>query len=375
MFVNMNQSLPGLPVYSLLIVFFALIATYYFLNQPVFGKNPTGERLERIKKSPNYHDGKFHNQSPTEVMRPDVSYWELTKAYFNKPTDIEPAAALPHIETNLNQLHDSLPTLVWFGHSSYLIKHQGKTILVDPVFSGYAAPFSFMVNAFKGSNTYGVDQMPAIDVCIITHNHYDHLDKNTIQKLKHKVHTFVTPLGVGADLESWGVNSASIIELDWWETTTLPFALSVTAAPARHFSGRGFVRAKTLWASYVLQWQGLTIYAGGDSGYDSHFKEIGKRFGQFDLAILECGQYGKDWPLIHMTPEQVYTAATDLNARVLLPVHWAKFALSMHSWKEPITRLMAVADPKTLSVTTPLIGEEVHINGNWPKQRWWEDAR
>lgn len=368
----MNQSLSGLPAYSILIAVVTLVATYYFLNQPVFGKNPSGARLEKIKKSPNYHDGKFHNLSPTEVMRPDVSYWELTKAYFNKPIDIEPAASIPHIETNLLQLSDSIPTIVWFGHSSYLIKHQGKTILVDPVFSGYAAPFSFMVNAFNGSNTYGVNQMPPIDICIITHNHYDHLDKNTIQQLKNKVHTFVTPLGVGADLESWGVNSAAIIELDWWEPAVFTFNLAITATPARHFSGRGLVRAKTLWASYVLQWQGLTLYVGGDSGYDSHFKEIGKRFGPFDLAILECGQYGKDWPLIHMTPEEVYTAAKELNAKALLPVHWAKFALSMHPWTEPIKRLTAVADATNLIITTPLIGEEVHINQHWPKQHWWE---
>jgi L-ascorbate metabolism protein UlaG (beta-lactamase superfamily) len=354
-----------------IIVAILAIATPLFFNQTVYGKNPKGKRLEKIKHSPNYKDGAFQNQSSTQVLRPDASYWKLIVANINKPKDNTPLNTIPSIKTNLVEFADDKATIIWFGHSSYLLKSKGKNILVDPVFSGHASPFSFAVKAFEGANTYGVSDMPIIDICIITHNHYDHLDYETIRKIHPNVKQFYTALGVGADLEAWGVPAEKIVELDWWESNTNQDSITITAAPARHFSGRGFVRAKTLWASFIVNINGYQIYVGGDSGYDMHFKTIGSRFGSFDLALLECGQYGNDWPYIHMTPEEVAIAAKDLNAKVLLPVHWAKFSLAMHSWTEPIERLLKANETAGLTITTPLIGEPVVLGEQLPHQKWW----
>jgi L-ascorbate metabolism protein UlaG (beta-lactamase superfamily) len=346
-------------------------ATFLFMQTPVFGKNPKGKRLERIEQSPNYKDGSFQNLSPTATLRPDASYWKLFRENMNKPDDNTPSKIIPSVQTNLTQLNDDKPTIVWFGHSSYLIKSKGKNILVDPVFSGHASPFSFSIKAFNGSNVYGVNDMPPIDICIITHNHYDHLDYETIKKIHPNVKQFYTALGVGADLEAWGVDPSKIVELDWWENNTNSDSISITATPARHFSGRGFVRGKSLWASFVLNIHGYQIYVGGDSGYDGHFKTIGDKFGPFDFALLECGQYGNDWPYIHMAPEEVAIAAKELNTKVLMPVHWAKFSLAMHGWTEPIERLLKSNETKGLNITTPMIGEPVVLDAQLPNQKWW----
>lgn len=353
---------------------FLTLGTFLILQQPVYGKNPRGKRLQKVEQSSNYRDGSFQNQHPTEVMRKDASYWQLTKDFIKKPDNNEPSAPIPSIETDLNKLNDSLPTIVWFGHSSYLIKIHGLTILVDPVLSGNASPVSFFGKAFAGSDVYKPEDMPSIDICIITHDHHDHLDYRTIKELHPKVKMFYTALGVGQHLEDWGVQTDKIVELDWWDTHTRPDSVSITAVPARHFSGRGLVRAKTLWAGFALNVNGTNILAGGDSGYDTHFKEIGERLGPFDIAMLECGQYGNDWPYIHMTPEETYKAALEINTKVLLPVHWAKFTLALHAWNEPIERLLKANENGALTITTPLIGEPIVLGSELPKQTWWREV-
>jgi len=347
-------------------------ATFLFMQQPAFGKDPKGKRLERIKQSPNYRDGAFQNESFTPTLPEGRSYtaimWEF---FFRKEQFNIPPAPIPTIQTDLLALTDEKPTIVWFGHSSYLIKTKGRTILVDPVFSGHASPVAVGGTAFKGSDAYGIKDMPDIDICIITHDHYDHLDYRTIKELYPKVKHFYTALGVGAHLEGWGVDSSKIVELDWWESHTSAENIEITATPARHFSGRGFTRGKTLWASYVVNVNGYKIYVGGDSGYDTHFKRIGEKFGQFDIVMLECGQYGKDWPLIHMTPEETAQAAKDLNTKMLLPVHWAKFALALHSWNSPINRLVKATNENGVKITTPLIGEPIVLDSIYPNKVWW----
>jgi L-ascorbate metabolism protein UlaG (beta-lactamase superfamily) len=180
------------------------------------------------------------------------------------------------------------------------------------------------------------------------------------------------PLGIGAHLEYWGISPDKFVEFDWWEGEKRPDGIEVVATPARHFSGRGFKRAKTLWASFVLKIHGYSIYIGGDSGYEQHFKQIGEKYGPFDIAMLECGQYGKDWPYIHMFPEQVAIAAKDLNAKVLFPVHWGKFVLSTHDWDDPVKRVVKAALENNINVTTPMIGEPIVLDTIYPKQTWWE---
>ena len=342
------------------------------MQKKTFGKNPSGERAKRIASSPNYKDGSFQNLSKTDVMREDASYWGMLKDFFNKPKDVEPSKPVPHQQTDLKSLKADDPTIVWFGHSAYLIKYKEVKILVDPVFSGNASPVSFFAKAYEGSNTYQVEDFPEIDVLVLSHDHYDHLDYETIAKIHSKVKRFVTALGVGAHLEHWGVDPSKITELDWFESITITDSMRFTATPARHFSGRGLQRGKSLWASYVLNLYNFNIYIGGDSGYDTHFKAIGDKYGPFDIAMLECGQYGKDWPHIHMVPEETVQAAQDLKARVLMPVHWGKFTLAMHPWNESIKRVIIAAKEKNQLLLIPMIGEPVDILNPHENVAWWE---
>lgn len=335
------------------------------------GKKPSGERLKRISESDNFRDGKFQNIHRTPETLEGTSYFRMICEFLNKPKDTAPAKPIPSIKTDISKLKSEKPQLIWFGHSSYLISAAGKNILVDPVMSGNASPVKFFGKSFPGSDAYTAEQLPEIDLLVITHDHYDHLDYKTIIKLRKKVKQVVTSLGVGSHLEHWGIPAEKITELDWWETAAIE-GMSVTACPARHFSGR-VQRATTLWSSFALEVAGMHIYLGGDSGYDTHFKSIGNKYGPFDLAILENGQYGKDWPYIHMFPEQVIQAAEDLNTKVLLPVHWAKFSLALHPWTEPIDHLLSSHKDHEFRIITPMIGELFSIGEDFPDKKWWKD--
>ncbi|GHA56204.1 L-ascorbate metabolism protein UlaG, beta-lactamase superfamily [Pontibacter akesuensis] len=346
------------------------VSGFMFMQQGTFGSAPNGKRLERIQNSPNFRNGSFQNLTETPMQAEDASMVGMLFSFFNKPKNTSPSTPIPFVTSDLKAAGTESPSIYWFGHSSYLIKTKAYNVLVDPVFSGYASPVSFMVKAFEGANTYAASDMPQIDVLVLTHDHYDHLDYNTISALKDSVAHFVVPLGVGAHLEDWGVAESKITELDWWETANYK-ELTFTATPARHFSGRGLARGKSLWTSYVLQMPKHKIYIGGDSGYEEHFKEIGSKFGSFDLAILENGQYNKNWPYIHMMPEQVVQAAKDLQAEVLFPVHSGKFALALHAWNEPLQRVVKSASESQLKVTTPMIGEPIVIGERYPATQWW----
>jgi L-ascorbate metabolism protein UlaG (beta-lactamase superfamily) len=336
------------------------------------GRQPSGEHLERLKRSPNFKGRGFANISGTPMMAEDASYLKMLMDYFNKPKNGIPASPIPTVRTDLININDAEASLVWFGHSSYLLRIAGKIILVDPVFSGNAAPVNFMVKAFPGSNIYQVDDLPPIDYLIITHDHYDHLDYRTIKQLKGKFKKVFCSLGVGSHLAYWGVDPAIITELDWWEETEPDKGIQLVATPARHFSGRGIKRNQTLWNSYIIKAPGITVYIGGDSGYDIHFKQIGEKFGVIDLAILEAGQYNTMWPLIHMMPEETVQAAIDLNARAMMPVHWGKFMLAMHEWNEPVKRIIKKADELGMAVVTPRIGEPLAIKSGLKGEAWWE---
>jgi L-ascorbate metabolism protein UlaG (beta-lactamase superfamily) len=357
---------------SLVILAGLLIGGYIFFGQKQFGKDPSGERLERIRHSPNAAGGIFRNRNHTPTLPDGVTYRMILRAYLKKKEPAKPAHPLVSVKTDLKELHSEKPVIIWFGHSSYLIRIDGKTILVDPVFSGHASPFSFNVKSYNGSNTYTVDDLPELDLVLITHDHYDHLDYETIVKLKDKTKQFYTSLGVGAHLAHWGIDERKIAEFDWWDEKAFTDRITFIAAPARHFSGRTFTRGKTLWASYILQTPSYRLFLGGDSGYDTHFAEIGDKFGPFDLAILECGQYNEFWPFIHMMPEETAQAAIDLKAKVLMPVHWAKFTLSLHKWDDPVKRVVPAAARLQLPITTPMIGEPVIIGGSYPTSKWWE---
>ncbi len=335
------------------------------------GKNPSGEHLEKAQKSPNYREGIFQNLSKTVRVEGTGNFIKLLWKFMNKPEYTKPPKALPSVKTDLKNLPDGNPVLVWFGHSSYLIKIEGKHILVDPVFSGYASPFKTKsATNFAGSNVYGVDDMPQIDILLITHDHYDHCDYQTILKLNHKTKHIITSLGVASHLEYWGINMNKITELDWHDNFEID-GFKFTSAPARHFSGRTFKACKTLWASFILKSKNHSIYIGADSGYDTHFKQIGEMHGPFDLALLESGQYNEMWHTIHMMPEETVQASVDLKAKVLMPVHWGKFALAFHPWNEPVERVIKKAAELNVSLTTPMIGEPVIIGEKYPENKWW----
>lgn len=350
-----------------------IISIFLFFNQPKFGRRPSGKRLERITKVANYRQGQFQNISDTPDLTDGASYYTVLRDFFfgkgkrNIPTDV-----IPSQKTDLKNLDPAKDLLVWFGHSSYFMQLDGKTFLVDPVFSNHASPLSFTVNAFKGSNVYSAADMPEIDFLIISHDHWDHLDYDTVLKLKPKVKRIITGLGTGEHFERWNFDKAIVDELNWHESLDLGSGFKLHTVPARHFSGRGFKRNQAIWLAFVLDTPHKRIYVGGDSGYDTFFKEAGDKFGPFDLAILECGQYNKSWKFIHMMPEQTVQAAQDLKARVLLPVHWGKFPLALHDWDDPIKRAVVAAEELGQPIVHPMIGEVLDLDVLDSKKKWWE---
>ena len=349
------------------------VGTLIFLNTERFGKHPSGERLLKIEQSPNYKNGSFQNLNYTPMLTEGIGYGKVMYEFFfsSKPKVL--SGILPSVKTDLKALRPEENVLIWMGHSSYFMQLDGKKILVDPVLSGNASPLSFTTKAYKGSDIYTTDDFPEIDYLFISHDHWDHMDYKTLKKLKTKTKYFITGLGNGAHLEHWGINSEKIIEGDWYEGFSLDDGFEAHVTPARHFSGRGFTRAKTLWASFVLKTPSFNIYIGGDSGYDTHFKIIGEKYGPFDLAILENGQYDEKWKYIHMLPGEQFVAANDLNAKSILPVHSGKFTLANHDWNEPFDRITDTAINYNTKVITPKIGEQVLLNDTLKRfEYWWK---
>ncbi|HEV7380668.1 MAG TPA: MBL fold metallo-hydrolase [Dyadobacter sp.] len=353
------------------------IAIFSFMQLESFGKNPEGARLERIKKSPNYKDGSFVNFVDTPVSAPNSNMFKLTLQFlFKDKDDTDPAFTVPSIKRELKTKPSEKPTLTYFGHSGYMLQIDGKNILMDPVLSERTSPVQWAgTKSYPGTNIYKVQDLPEIHYIFLSHDHYDHMDYETIKQFAGKPTKFVVPLGVGAHLEHWGVNPAQITELDWWENTNAVMGAKVTATPARHFSGRSLARGKSLWASYVFETPGYKIFLGGDSGYESHFKKIGEQFGPFDLAILECGQYNEMWPYIHMMPEETAQAGVDLGAKIVWPVHWGRFTLGLHPWNESPQRIAKKAKEIGLRLTTPMIGEQIILDTVYPDKNWWEDTK
>jgi len=352
------------------------ISVYAFMGQPKFGKLPSGERLALIEQAPNYKDGAFQNLSHTPDLAEGVTYWAVIKQFlFEKKPDLRPLDTIPSMKIDLLALPPDRDVLVWFGHSSYYMQIEGKKILVDPVLSGSASPLPFGTRAFPGTDVYGVADLPEIDVLLISHDHWDHLDYETITAIKTKVKQVVCGLGAGAHFEHWGYDPALIVEKNWNGQVDIGGGLMLHTLPARHFSGRGLKRNKSLWLSFVLQSPGMQIFIGGDSGYDTHFAEIGRQFGSFDLAILENGQYDSKWRYIHLMPEETMKVVADLNAEYILPVHSGKFVLGNHPWYEPLELITQNAEKANVKLITPIIGEPVDLHALDRKfDKWWQEV-
>ncbi|MDR3151339.1 MAG: MBL fold metallo-hydrolase [Holosporaceae bacterium] len=340
------------------------------------GKLPDGKRLKRIMASPNYVNGEFRNQMPPIIQmissKGDLLSF-LWERLFGSKNSLRPPRALPVVRTDLRSLDRNRDLVVWLGHSSCFLQLGGKRILLDPVFSSYAAPFFFLNRAFEVEYQCTAKDMPEIDYLVISHDHWDHLDFHTLIALKPKLKAIICPLGVGAHLEYWGFAPEIIHEADWYEKLCPEPSFTVHVLPARHFSGRGLIRNKTLWAGFMLEIGNRRVFYSGDGGYGPHFAEIGKKFGEVDLAIMETGQYDQKWKYIHMTPEESAQGAEDLHAKAVLPVHSGKFCICNHAWNDPYRRIVAASRGRSFKLLTPVMGEVVDIQD--PPQsfhRWWE---
>ncbi|WP_281839711.1 MBL fold metallo-hydrolase [Cardiobacterium hominis] len=353
----------------LLIVGFA-----YVRFNPVFGGKPDAESLKRIQASPHFNGEIFENLEPTEIATDSAHNSNLATflaSFFFPPAGKLPAEPLPSKKLAIEKLQDG--AIAWFGHSTVLFQTSGKRFLLDPVFYR-ASPLPFGGNPFAQKQPTLPADFPPLDAVLISHDHYDHLDYRAIQELKDKTGHFYVPLGVKAHLQRWGIADTKITEMDWYETAALG-DVNIMLAPARHFSGRNFNnRFTTLWGSWVVKSPGFSLFFNGDSGYGKHFAEIGERFGPFDVVLMENGAYNSSWAQIHMQPEQSVQAALDVRARMVLPIHWAKYDLALHEWREPIERFMAAAKNKPLQVATPHLGEVFDYRAP-PQRDWWKTAK
>ncbi|WP_242972986.1 MBL fold metallo-hydrolase [Anaeromicrobium sediminis] len=340
---------------------------------PQFGGKLTEKDYERIKKSKNFQKGKFKNIEDTHSMTSTDLRWIIE--YFTSK-DTTPNFSVPVENSNLvsyNEDQGDNVKVIWFGHSALLLEINNKKIFLDPMLSEVPAPHPMLGSKrFSTNLPMGIDEIPELDAVVISHDHYDHLDYVSIKKLKDKVKMFYVPLGIGAHLKSWGVEETKIVELDWWQEAKFE-ELTFISTPSRHFSGRGlFNRDSTLWSSWVIKGKDVNIFFSGDSGYSESFKEIGEKFGPFDLTMIECGQYHEAWSKIHMMPEETVKAHIDLKGKLLLPIHWGAFKLSLHPWDEPVERLLKEANSLNVSVTTPKIGETVILGKSVPSSEWWK---
>ncbi|WP_413587342.1 MBL fold metallo-hydrolase [Bdellovibrio sp. HCB274] len=345
-----------------------------------FGKLPTKENTDGFKTSKNFDSekGVFMNRRPTlveEMRKRTMNFATIKEFLLGGDKDRVPAQSLPEVKPDFAEFLKPSNDLkvAWFGHSTILLNFDGKIVLIDPVLSNSTGPLGIMMKRFQNPVVELAD-LPKIDAIVISHDHYDHLDMDSIKFFKDKDVPFIVPLGVGAHLTSWGIAAERIQELDWWQSTKVA-DLELIATPAQHFSGRGmFNQNKSLWASWVIKNDKHRIFFSGDSGYDTHFKDIGEKLGPFDMAFVESGQYNEKWAEVHLLPQESVQAFKDLNAKRYFPIHWGMFSLAFHSWYEPLEKLTAAAEANGMVLVTPKIGEVVSVNDSYLSTRWWNSS-
>lgn len=361
------------------IVALIVIIGFFFIKfSPEFGGKHSEEDIARYQQSGHYEDGSFENLIPTPMDMDFKGMMSTMWQFMKGGEDRRPNDLLPQTNLDSTSIADYTgPTrLIWFGHSSFLLQMEGKNILIDPMLGDVPAPHPML-----GGKRYNrelpieIEKLPQIDAIIISHDHYDHLDYGSIQKLKDKTLKYYVPLGVGAHFESWGVAEADITEFNWWDSAMLDH-IELVFAPSRHFSGRGLGdRFATLWGSWIIRGGKDNIYFSGDSGYGPHFKAIGEKYGPFDFAMMECGQYNEKWANIHMMPEQTAQAAVDVQAKEMMPIHWGAFTLSLHAWRDPVERVQKKADELGMPMRAPIIGESIIVGSSLPAiNEWWESV-
>lgn len=337
-------------------------------RNPQFG---AAGKAKAVRQSPNWRNGRFRNLDKTPIQEDLASlfgdligYWKAKNTY--------PSAALPVFEgPQATELKKDKDYLTWYGHSALRLETGGKTILLDPMLGDWVAPIPFLGHRFDYSQPLDLNGFEEIDLIVYSHDHYDHLDYESLLALKDKTKAFLVPLGVGSHLRKWGVPAEKISEVDWWDEVEIG-GIRFIATPARHFGGRKpRLRNKTLWCGFAIYTAHSRIYFGGDSGYGQHFCQIGERLGPFDICMLDSAQYHKRWKNVHMVPEETIQAVDDLGAEQLLPIHWGGFTLSDHPWSEPVRRILA-ADLRKCTLL-PQIRERIQIGDReYHNRNWWD---
>src|SRR5215211_6708114 len=348
---------------GLLIIALVLIDSTGWVD--AFGAAPTGERLARIKRSPNYRDGAFRNPEATSLAT-SGSTWETIRRWLGGREQRVPPGPMPVVsltKADFAQPPASGLRATWLGHSTVLVEIDGARILFDPVWARRASPSTLVGPKRFFPPPLALEDLPQLDAIVASHDHYDHLDRGVVRALARstaQAHArFVVPLGVGAHLERWGVAPERITELDWAESTTVG-PLTLTATPARHFSGRGLSdRNHTLWASWSVTGPAHRVFHSGDTGPFPGFAAIGAAHGPFDLTLVKIGAYGETWPDIHLTPEQAVDAHAKLRGGTLLPIHWGTFNLAFHAWDEPAERVVTAAIAHGVRLVMPAPGESI----------------
>jgi len=361
-----------------LITLLIIIGVLFINLSTQFGGLASKQQQELFSKSKHYKDGKFLNNGGIKMEMSLKDSFKAMLILFKSNSKAEPNKniAVQKVDSISIANYNSKTRFIWFGHSTFLLQIKGKNLLIDPMFGDVPAPNPLLGNKrFSNELPIEIEKLPSIDAVLITHDHYDHLDYESIQKLKDKVKLLFTPLGIGIHLLKWGVEKERIIELDWWEEIKFD-DLTFRCTPAQHFSGRGISdREKTLWCSWIIQSDDENLFFSGDSGYASHFKEIGEQYGPFDFAFMECGQYNNLWPLVHMLPEETAQAGLDIKAKKMMPIHWGAFKLASHSWTEPVERISKKAKELNVDLVIPKIGEiiEIGLNDSEEIYPWWRN--
>ncbi|MGD7045992.1 MBL fold metallo-hydrolase [Jeotgalibacillus proteolyticus] len=318
---------------------------------------------------------KYKNEIPTNMSMGYKSLLSMVKDSVRGVADQRPSKviAVESFKQNISLPPSDVSSVTWFGHSAFYVEIEGKRLLVDPMFGSRPSPFSWAgTKRYERKVSIIPEHFSEVDAIILSHDHYDHLDRDSIVQLQTKTKRFIVPQGVGRRLMKWGIPQEKVTEHDWWDELQID-GLKLVCTPARHFSGRGlFDRNSTLWCSWVIYGNETKIFYSGDSGYGPHFKKIGEAYGPFDLTLLECGQYDERWSAIHMRPEETVQAHLDVRGRVLIPVHWGAFTLAFHSWTDPVERVTKAAISHNITISTPQMGESVLIHANaYPSSAWW----